>query len=60
MFPVVQLKQASIGSSNGLVPNRQQTIIWTNDDLVYWFIDTALSLNEVTHDILMACNEGLW
>ena len=45
---------------NGLVPNRQQTSIWTNNDLVYWFIDTALSLNEVTHDILMACNEGLW
>ena len=28
----------SIGSDNGLVPTRQQAIIWTNDDLVYWGI----------------------
>ena len=23
---------------NGLVVNRQQSITWTNDDLVYWWI----------------------
>ena len=28
----------SIGSDNSLVLNRQQVIIWTNDDLVYWNI----------------------
>ena len=29
---------ASIGSDNGLAPNRRQAIIWTNDGLVYWRI----------------------
>ena len=28
-------QQACIGSDNGLVLNRRQAIIWTNDDLVY-------------------------
>ena len=35
-----------IGSDNGLVPNRQQAIIWTNDGLVYWGIYASLGLNE--------------
>ena len=26
----------AFGSDNGLVPNRWQAIIWTNDGLVYW------------------------
>ena len=25
-----------IDSDNGLAPNRQQAIIWTHNDLVYW------------------------
>ena len=35
LFPQVQLiifQGSSIGSDNGLVPIRQQAIIWTNDD----------------------------
>ena len=27
---------SSIGSDNGLVPVKQQAIIWNNDGLVYW------------------------
>ena len=37
----------SIGSDNGLAPNRQQAIIWTNDCLGYWCIYASLSLNEL-------------
>ena len=29
--------------------SRQQTIIWTNDNLVYWCIYTSLSMDELTH-----------
>ena len=29
-------KNANIGSDNGLAPNRRQTIIWTNDDLLHF------------------------
>ena len=32
------LQQATTSSGNGLVPNRQQAIIQTNDDIVYWRI----------------------
>ena len=32
----------SIGSDNGLAPNRPQSITWTNDDLVHWRIYVAL------------------
>ena len=28
----------SILSGNGLAPTGRETIIWTNDDLVYWHI----------------------
>ena len=31
LFLRVELTNSSIGSDNGLVPSRQQTIIWTND-----------------------------
>ena len=36
----------SIGSGNGLVPNRQQAIIWTNDDLIHLciYVSQGLSL----------------
>ena len=35
---------ASIGSDNGLVPNRQLAIIWTVAGLVYWCIYESLGL----------------
>ena len=38
---------AKIGSGNGLVPNRQQTIIWTNADPVGWCIYPALGVDEL-------------
>ena len=31
-----------IGLDNGLAPNRQQTIIWTNADLIHWCKYAAL------------------
>ena len=31
-------QKASIGSGNGLAPNRRQAIIWTNADPVRWRI----------------------
>ena len=37
----------NIGSDNGLVPVRQQAIIWTNDGLVYWHKYVSLGLNEL-------------
>ena len=38
----------SIGSDNGLAPNRRQAIIWTNDNPVYWCIYAASHcLNEL-------------
>ena len=40
-------KIPKIGSDNGLMPSRQQAIIWTNDGLVYWWIDALLALNEL-------------
>ena len=39
--------KASIGSGNGLVPNRRQAIAWTNDDPVHWHIYAALGGNEL-------------
>ena len=42
--------KASIGSDNGLVPNRQQDIIWTNDGLVYRCIYTSHGLTELMQD----------
>ena len=37
----------SIGSGNGLVPNRRQTITWTKADLVHWCIYAALKGDEL-------------
>ena len=34
--------KVSIGSGNGLVPTRRETIVWTNADLVHWRIYAAL------------------
>ena len=39
---------SSTGSDNGLVPARQQAIIWNNDSLVYWSIYPSLGLNKLT------------
>ena len=41
------LHDSSIGSDNGLAPNRRQAIIWTNGDLDYWRIYASLGLNEL-------------
>ena len=38
-------QNASIGLDNGLVPNRRQAIIWTNDCLVYWRIYASLEFS---------------
>ena len=32
----------SIGVNNGLAPNRQQAIIWTNDDQIHWRINCGI------------------
>ena len=40
-------QQASISSDNGLALNRQQAIILTHDDIVYWRIYASLSLDEL-------------
>ena len=37
----------SIGSDNGLAPNRRQAIIWSNVGMVHWRIYVSLSLNEL-------------
>ena len=37
----------SIGSDNGLAPNRRQAIIWTNVGTFYWRIYASLGLNEL-------------
>ena len=39
----------SIGSDNGLAPNRWRAIIWPNDGLVDWRIYVSLDLNELTY-----------
>ena len=42
------LQYGSIGSDNGLAPNRWQAIIWTNVGMLYWCIYASLGLNELT------------
>ena len=44
-------QQASIGSDNGLAQNRQQAIIWTNDDIVFLRIYVPFGLNELILEI---------
>ena len=39
-------QKTSIGSDNGLAPTRRQTIIWTNDDLLYGRIYMSLDLGD--------------
>ena len=35
-----------IGSDNGCYPNRWQTVIWANEDIINWRIFASLGLNE--------------
>ena len=44
-------QKASIGSGNGLAPNRRQAIIWTNADPVRWRIYAALGRDELNKPI---------
>ena len=37
----------NIGSDNGLVPNRQPTIIWISCGIVYWYICASLGFHEL-------------
>ena len=47
--PGVQLTITQhIGLDNGLAPNRQQAIIWTNADPIHWRIYAALRGDELT------------
>ena len=39
----------SIGSDNGLRPNRRQAIIRSNVAMLYWWIHASLDLSELTH-----------
>ena len=38
---------SSIGSGNGLAPNRRQAITWTNDDPIHWRIYAALGRDKL-------------
>ena len=40
-------RYASLGSDDGLAPNRRQAIIWTNAGLVSWPIYAPLGRNEL-------------
>ena len=42
------LQYGSIGSDNGLAPNRRQAIIWTNVGMLYRRIYASLGLNELS------------
>ena len=44
-----------IGLHNGLVPNRQQAIIWTNVDPIHWRIYMALGGDELIGIIVIFC-----
>ena len=44
-------QQASIGSDNGLAPNRRQAITWTNAYPVHWCIYAALRGDELSRCI---------
>ena len=43
---------------NGLLLNRRQAIIWTNDGLDYWRMYASLSLNELTGHVTPAAITG--
>ena len=44
--------QIIVGLDKGLVPNRQQAIIWNNDGIVYWHIYASLGLDDSTWYLL--------
>ena len=46
-----QWQWVSMGSENGLAPNRWQAIIWTNSGLVKWHILVLLGLCESTKNV---------
>ena len=48
-FSLYNWRYVGIGSDNGLMPNRWQAIIWTNDGLVQWGIYALLSLIGLMH-----------
>ena len=50
LFLSVQLTKPSIGLDNGLVPNRQQAIIWPNAALIHWRIYAALGGDELEYE----------
>ena len=47
-----------IGLDNGLVPNRQQAIIWTNADSIHWCIYSALGGDELKYQVNSAVQRG--
>ena len=53
-------KKGSIGSGNGLVPNRQQAITRTNDDTVHWHIYVALGGVELNPQRRLLSLAALW
>ena len=42
-------QSSSIGTDNGLMPNRQQAIIWTSADPIHWRMYATLGGDELTH-----------
>ena len=42
-----------LGLDNGLAPNRWQAIIWTNADLIQWYIYAAVGGDELTDCCLL-------
>ena len=51
---------SSIGSDNGLVPNRRQAIIWTNDGIVYRRIYASLDLIDLSRQGLTKWPSFSW
>ena len=49
LFLMVQLTKVNIGSGNGMAPNRQHAIAWTNDEPVYCWIYVSAGFIELTH-----------
>ena len=47
LHPRVQLTKNSIGSDNGLAPNRWQAIIWSDDGLCYWRTNASPGLDKL-------------
>ena len=54
-FFVSNWQYCSIGSDNGLAPNRRQTINWTNVGMLYRRIYASLGPNELNWHWGMAC-----